>query len=142
LYTLETKEFLMTQLHTITFEVRDYECDMQGIVNNSVYQNYIEHARHKFLLSHNVDFAELTKQGIHLVVMRAELDFKRSLISGDEFYVTTKMARQSKFKFDFFQEVYRSEDDTLMLKAKIVGASISDKGKPLVYSGLDHVFEH
>jgi len=132
----------MTQLHTITFEVRDYECDMQGIVNNSVYQNYIEHARHKFLLSHNVDFAELTQQGIHLVVMRAELDFKRSLISGDEFYVTTRMARQSKFKFDFFQEVYRSEDNTLMLKAKIVGASISDKGKPIVYTGLDHVFEH
>jgi acyl-CoA thioester hydrolase len=132
----------MNQLHSITFEVRDYECDMQGIVNNSVYQNYIEHARHKFLLSNNVDFAALTKQGIHLVVIRAELDFKRSLISGDTFYVTTAMARQSKFKFDFFQTVYRSKDNALMLKAKIVGASISDKGKPLIYTGLDHIFDH
>lgn len=130
----------MTQTHSVEFEVRDYECDMQGIVNNSVYQNYIEHARHKFLLANNVDFAALTKEGIHLVVIRAELDFKRSLVSGDAFYVTTTMARQSKFKFDFIQEVYRSSDNTLMLKAKIIGASISDKGRPIVYTGLDHIF--
>ena len=132
----------MPQLHTINFEVRDYECDMQGIVNNSVYQNYIEHARHKFLLSHGVDFAELTREGIYLVVIRAELDFKRSLASGDEFYITTKMARQSKFKFDFFQEVYRAKDDVLMLKAKVIGASISDKGRPVQYAGLDHLFNN
>ena len=30
----------------VDFTVRDYECDLQGIVNNAVYQNYLEHARH------------------------------------------------------------------------------------------------
>jgi acyl-CoA thioesterase FadM len=33
----------------LDFEVRDYECDLQGIVNNAVYQNYLEHTRHEFL---------------------------------------------------------------------------------------------
>ena len=28
--------------YRLKFKVRDYECDMQGIVNNSVYQNYLE----------------------------------------------------------------------------------------------------
>lgn len=132
----------MNPTHSVKFEVRDYECDMQGIVNNSVYQNYIEHARHKFLLAHNVDFAALTKEGIHLVVIRAELDFKRSLVSGDEFLVTTKARRQSKFKFDFYQEITRIKDNTVILKAKVIAASISDKGKPLIYSGLDHALEN
>ncbi|MBU2223338.1 MAG: acyl-CoA thioesterase, partial [Gammaproteobacteria bacterium] len=29
---------------SVDFKVRDYECDMQGIVNNAVYFNYLEHA--------------------------------------------------------------------------------------------------
>lgn len=29
----------------IDLKVRDYECDLQGIVNNGVYFNYLEHAR-------------------------------------------------------------------------------------------------
>ncbi len=33
----------------LDFKVRDYECDMEGIVNNATYMNYLEHARHEFL---------------------------------------------------------------------------------------------
>ena len=33
-----------TEMH-----VRDYELDIQSIVNNSVYQNYLEHARHEYI---------------------------------------------------------------------------------------------
>jgi len=32
----------------LEMRVRDYECDLQGVVNNAVYQNYLEHARHAF----------------------------------------------------------------------------------------------
>ena len=67
--------------------VRDYECDLQGIVNNSVYQNYLEHVRHEFLKEIGVDFAALAHQGINLVVVRAELDYKAPLTSGDRFVI-------------------------------------------------------
>ncbi len=36
---MEKDQFLLA------FELRDYECDLSGIVNNAVYQNYLEHAR-------------------------------------------------------------------------------------------------
>ena len=51
-------------------KVRDYECDLQGIVNNANYQHYIEHTRHEFLSSLGVSFARLHEEGIDPVVAR------------------------------------------------------------------------
>ena len=66
-------------------DVRDYECDMQGVVNNSVYQNYLEHTRHQYLKSIGLDFTVLTEKEINLIVIRVEIDYKASLKSGDKF---------------------------------------------------------
>ncbi len=48
--------------------VRDYECDVQGIVNNAVYLNYLEHARHQHLLQLDIDFVKMAAQGSNMVV--------------------------------------------------------------------------
>jgi len=47
--------------------VRDYECDIQGIVNNANYLHYIEHTRHLFLRSLGLSFAGLHERGIDAV---------------------------------------------------------------------------
>lgn len=119
-------------LFTLDFKVRDYECDMQGIVNNSVYQNYLEHTRHEFLLAKGVDFAELARQKINLVVLRAELDYRAPLVSGDEFWVDTKLVQQSRVRFDFLQNIYRKADGKLILNGKITGTSLNERGRPFV----------
>ena len=119
----------MTDLFRLDLKVRDYECDMQGIVNNAVYQNYLEHARHEFLLSRGVDFAEQTRQGLNLVVIRAELDYKASLVSGDAFYVTLAMSMIDRIRFQFQQNIYRS-DDQLCVAALITGTGVTAAGRP------------
>ena len=37
--------------------VRDYECDIEGIVNNANYLHYTEHTRHLFLKHCGLSFA-------------------------------------------------------------------------------------
>ena len=56
-------------IYELEMKVRDYECDLQGIVNNANYQHYLEHTRHEFLLSTGVSFAGLHEQGVDPVVV-------------------------------------------------------------------------
>ncbi len=119
-------------MFSVEFKVRDYELDMQGIVNNSVYFNYLEHARHEFLLAKGVDFAALAREKINLVVVRSELDYKSSLTSGDRFAVTVEFVQISKLKFGFRQQVVRLIDRKLMLDALVVGVALNADGRPFV----------
>lgn len=127
--------------YTITMDVRDYECDMQGVVNNSVYQNYLEHARHEYLKSLDIDFAELTRNKIHLVVVRAELDYKQSLVSGDRFHIGINLTRESKVRFAFYQDIYRHTDNKLVMKAKVIGTALNERGRPSMPAELDRLME-
>ena len=120
----------------LDFEVRDYECDIQGVVNNSVYLNYLEHTRHKFLKDIGIDFAEFTKNKINLVVIRAEIDYKFSLVSGDKFFVGLNCNKISPLRFEFCQDIYLQnqagkDEEKLVLSAKIIGTAIDEKGRPI-----------
>ena len=130
----------MQYAHEIQFKVRDYECDMQSVVNNAVYQNYLEHARHEFLRSRGIDFAKVTAQGINLVVIRAQLDYHRSLTSGNDFCVRSLLRRTSKLRFEFQQDIFRLPDETLILSACITGTSLNQRGRPFIPELLQGLF--
>ncbi|MGY8871379.1 MAG: acyl-CoA thioesterase [Pseudomonadales bacterium] len=124
----------------VVSKVRDYELDMQGIVNNGVYFNYLEHARHEFLLANSVDFAALAEQSIHLVVIRSEMDYKASLKSGDEYVVSVAVERLSKVKFGFRQQVVRSSDQKLCVNALVVGTALNERGRPYLSPEIEALF--
>ena len=115
---------------SLNLKVRDYECDMQGIVNNAIYQHYLEHARHEYLLSHGLSFAEMTRQGIVIVVVRAELDYRKSLQAGDEFQVTVKATRPTPVRLVFGQSILLDQDAPPILKARIICMSVNAAGRP------------
>jgi acyl-CoA thioester hydrolase len=117
-------------VYQLDMKVRDYECDMQGIVNNAVYQNYLEWARHKFLLSRGLSFAELTARGIIIVVTRAELDYRQSLRSGDSFRVSVIARQISRIRMEFEQEIRKQPDHQLMLEARITATSLDQNRRP------------
>ena len=124
-------------MFSLDFEVRDYECDIQGIVNNANYQNYLEHARHKFFHSKGVDFVALAQAKVYLVVSKAELDYRASLKPGDLFTVNVTCKREGRLKFVFHQEIIRQSDEKTCLVAQITGVATNSQGRPIVASALD-----
>ena len=128
----------MTEQNCFTLEmaVRDYECDLQGVVNNAVYQNYLEHARHEYLKSIGIDFAALAAEGINLVVTRVEIDYKHSLTSGDRFVVEVRPERLSPVRIGFRQDIYLLPERKLVINALVTGTALNAKGRPQLPEAL------
>ena len=111
----------------LTDKVRDYECDLQGVVNNSNYQHYMEHTRHEFLESLGENFGKMHEKGVDGFVSRVEIQYKTSLKSGDS-YISCLNAYKKVVKLVFEQDIYRASDNALATKG-IVESVIVENGK-------------
>lgn len=116
--------------YRLQFKVRDYECDIQGVVNNANYQHYLEHARHEFLLSKEISFFQLHEEGLDLIVTKVEIEYKSPLKSRDEFIVTVDIQREGNVRLVFIQEIFRLPDMKLAVRAKVTGAATRN-GRPV-----------
>ena len=105
-------------IYELKMKVRDYECDLQGIVNNANYQHYLEHTRHEFLSSIGVSFARLHEEGVDPVVARLTMSFKTPLRSGDEF-VSKLYLKKEGIKYVFYQDIFRASDRKMVIKASV-----------------------
>jgi len=126
---------LTSESFFLEFKVRDYECDIQGVVNNANYQHYLEHARHEFLLLKGISFAKLHEEGIDLIVSRIEIDYKYPLRSKDSFIVTVDIQREGNVRLAFIQNIYRIPDKKLIAHGKVTGVSTKN-GKPIAPGNL------
>lgn len=111
----------------LTDKVRDYECDLQGVVNNSNYQHYMEHTRHEFLESLGENFSKMHEKGVDGFVSRVEIQYKTSLRSGDS-YISCLNIHKKGVKLVFEQDIYRASDNALATKG-IVESVIVENGK-------------
>jgi acyl-CoA thioester hydrolase len=114
----------------LEFTVRDYELDTQGVVNNAVYQNYLEHTRHEFLKHIGLNFNELHKKGTDAVVHKTELEYKRALVGDDRFVVRVKAEQEGNVRFVFYQDIYKLPENVLALKGKVT-AVFMQNGRPI-----------
>jgi len=80
-------------------------------------------------LANGIHFAEVTEQGIHLMVVRAELDYKASLRPNDWFVVQVQLVLEGPAKVAFLQNIVR-KDGTLVLAAKMIGVTVKN-GRPV-----------
>ncbi len=103
----------MKKIFSIEMDVRAFECDLQGIVNNAIYLNYVEHARHKLMESVNLSFASLHERGTDIVAARMALQYKAPLHSEERFRVDTTITKAG-LKYVFNHKIYKIPDEKLV----------------------------
>jgi len=118
----------MKHIFELPLKVRDYECDIQGVVNNANYLHYLEHTRHEFLESLGVSFSELHHQQTDAVVSRIDISYKQPLRGGESFISQVKKLEKQGVKLVFTQEIIRKRDQSVCCTA-IVSIVILQAGK-------------
>lgn len=99
-------------------EVRDYECDIEGIVNNANYLHYMEHTRHLFLKETGLSFAKMHEKGIDAVVARMNLQYKVPLRC-DDIMVSRLWLEKQGIRYIFHQDIFREADNKLSMRATV-----------------------
>ena len=134
---------MIPSIETSHFElklsVRDYELDSFGVINNAVYQNYLEHTRHQFLESQGLKLTAYLEQGLSPVITKAEIEYRSSLQSRNDFVVSLELALLSKVKFIILQEIRSIPDKTLILSARITGTILNSSGRPFLPAAFQNL---
>lgn len=130
---------LENYIFTHEMKVRDYECDLQGVVNNANYQHYMEHARHEFLETLGVNFGKLHEDGIDAMVAKITIEYKLPLRSGDKFVIGINLQRQGA-KIVFTQDLFRLSDGKLCTKG-VVETICLENGRLTRGEIFDEVFK-
>ena len=108
----------MKYIFETRMEVRDYECDIEGIVNNANYVHYCEHTRHLFLQQCGLSFADMHAKGVDAVVARMSLQYKVPL-RPDDVFISRLALTKDGIKYVFHQDLYRAVDEKLCFRAQI-----------------------
>ena len=113
------------QLTTLT--VRSYECDSYGHVNNAVYLNYLELARHELLAAIGMDFAAVRAAGFGLVVARIDIRYRRPAVERDSLAILSRAGKRLRVGGIIAQRILRN--DELIAEADVTWVSIDKRGR-------------
>lgn len=100
-------------IFSMEIDVRDYELDAEGIVNNANYLHYLEITRHEYCKQSGVPFGEMHKLGVVPVLNRVEIDYVTSLVSGDRMTSCLNIVRKGP-RFVFQQDIYNQKGETVV----------------------------
>jgi acyl-CoA thioester hydrolase len=95
--------------HAITIRVRYPEVDAMGYVHHSRYLQYFEMGRVELLRSLGYSYADLERQGVFFVVVKAEIRYKAPARYDEELTLVTKLARATHVRYDHAYELKRGD---------------------------------
>ncbi len=115
-------------LFVTPIEVRGYELDSFGHVNNANYFHYLEHARWKMLQEKNITLPQLEAIKRWPVIISVKANYLKPTFLGDCLEVHTSVFRGLKTRFEFNQKIYRNK--VLVFEATLESVFVDENGRP------------
>ena len=111
-------------------QVRTYECDSYGHVNNANYLNYLEYARYELLKDIGFDYIKAIDAGFGVYIARIEIDYKRPAITDDRLTIKTWPLKRGAASGVLAQEISRGDD--ILIQANVTWVFVDAKtGMPV-----------
>jgi acyl-CoA thioester hydrolase len=113
-----------------SLQVRTYECDSYGHVNNANYLNYLEYARYELLKAVGFDYVKAINAGYGVFISRVEIDYKKPALTDDQLTIKTWPIKKGAVSGTLAQEIRRGDD--IIAEAKVTWAFVDSKtGMPV-----------
>ena len=105
------------------------DTDAGGVVYYANYLRWLEMARTDWLAQLGTPVTAYLEQGVLFAVVRAEIDYHKPAVLGDEVEVTVQPVRLRRVRFTLEQDVFRCTDRTKLVSAKITIACLTPDGR-------------
>ena len=116
----------MSLEHTITIRVRYPEVDAMGYLHHSRYLQYFEMGRVELLRQLGFSYAQMERQGVFFVVVKAEIRYRAPARYDEELTLTTGVTKQTHVRYDHAYELRRGE--TLLAEGMTTIACVGRDG--------------
>jgi acyl-CoA thioester hydrolase len=120
-------DFRMIAENTISIRVRYPEVDAMGYLHHSRYLQYFEMGRVELLRAAGFSYADLEKQGVFFVVVKAEVKYKSPARYDEELTLITRVTKQTFVRYDHAYELKRGT--TLLAEATTTIACVGRDGQ-------------
>jgi YbgC/YbaW family acyl-CoA thioester hydrolase len=115
---------LREQSSELKFKVKLWDCDINLHINNSVYLQYMDLGRLDWTLKTGV-YQHMTKNKVSPVVVSVTIDYKKSLLPGQPFKLSTRLVEHSTRKI-IFEQVFHNQHNETVAVARVVGVLLKN----------------
>ena len=113
--------------HTLSIRVRYPEVDAMGYLHHSRHLQYFEMGRVELLRARGFSYAELEKQGVFFVVVKAEVRYRSPARYDEQLTLATQVVKQTTVRIDHLYTLTR--DGVLLAEGSTTIACVDRTGQ-------------